>query len=728
MRSSLRRTRGSRRGQGAGSLRSRLVLAGVLATCAGSGLATAFSASAAQGTTTTVTNAVATIPATTTAADSPTIAPAGYEAPANDGLGVASGKIKHVWLIVLENKSYDATLTGLNDDSYLSQTLPSQGALLTNYFGTGHSSLDNYLSLVSGQAPNTDDQGDCPAYDAMAGSVDLTGSLATNPDYGQFVSAAGADAPAGDNGCVYPASVPTLFNQLDAAHESWKVYNQDLGNPDPTGTVSHDAGTKYCGAPDASFGASPATGTGGTAAAYPNPSSANATDQYVAKHNPLPWFNSILQSGDCAEGLQSNGVDSEHVAALFGQYDALYSDLQKVQSTPDLSVIVPNNCSNGHDAVCAGNNLSGGFGGSNDQIPSPPVNYTGGAYAENVFLEHIIPEIERSPAFKQSGLIQIIWDEAYPPFTYSNSNANSTRTSPTAAGALAATDSAGETLFGRSLSWEPAGPNTPIVVGENGQQLSAGPGFNENLDRPSATTAAGTDLVPCTSTGVVTEGQCYLGGGGTTPATTANTVSAAAGSSTIEDNSIQINEEGRSVTGAGIPAGSYVGQVTDTPAIASASSGASPAGVAFTGSFQLVDATGEPVDTTAALSSQTITLGAESAADDPQYDAYDPTLGGGDTGAVLISPFIKPGTVSNNSYNHYSTLRTLEDIFQVGKASAGLDHDGHLGYAAQPGLAPFGSDVFTDASANPGWYWHWPVPSHDSHRRASRTRARVSER
>jgi hypothetical protein len=416
----------------------------------------------------------------------------------------------------------------------------------------------------------------------------------------------------------------------------------------------------------------------------------------VAKHNPLPWFQSILQSGDCSQGLESNGVDSDHVAALFGPDDALYSDLQSSHTTPNLSVIVPNNCSNGHDAVCAGNNLSGGFA-TGSQIPNPtPVNYTGGVYAENLFLEHIVPEIEQSPAFRQNGLIEIVWDEAYPPFTYSNSNANSTRTDPTAAGALSTTDSAGETLFGRSVNWEPAGPNTPIVVGENGQQLSAGPGFNENIDRPNATTAAGTDLIPCTSSGVVADGGCYLGGGSTTPGTTNNTASYTTTSPTISDNSIQINEEGRSVTGAGIPAGSFVGQVTDSPATATAPSGNTPPGVAFTGSFELVDSSGNPVDPTAAATAGTITLGAESAADDPQYDAYDATLGGGDTGAVLISPLIAPGTVSNTYYNHYSTLRTLEDIFGVAKASPGLDDEGHIGYAAQPGLAPFGPDVFTN--------------------------------
>ena len=34
-----------------------------------------------------------------------------------DGLGIRPGKIKHVWLIILENKSYDASFTGLNDNT-----------------------------------------------------------------------------------------------------------------------------------------------------------------------------------------------------------------------------------------------------------------------------------------------------------------------------------------------------------------------------------------------------------------------------------------------------------------------------------------------------------------------------------------------------------------------------------------------------------------------------------
>src|SRR5580692_6195670 len=84
--------------------------------------------------------------------------------------GLHNGQIKHVWLIILENKSYDATFTGLNQNSYLWKTLPSQGVLLTNYYGTGHSSMDNYISMVSGQAPQEDTQSDCSVENFNFGS------------------------------------------------------------------------------------------------------------------------------------------------------------------------------------------------------------------------------------------------------------------------------------------------------------------------------------------------------------------------------------------------------------------------------------------------------------------------------------------------------------------------------------------------------------------------------
>jgi hypothetical protein len=58
--------------------------------------------------------------------------------------------------------------------------------------------------------------------------------------------------------------------------------------------------------------------------------------------------------------------------------------------------------------------------------------------------------------------------------------------------------------------------------------------------------------------------------------------------------------------------------------------------------------------------------------------------GGGRIGAVLISPFIEPGSVSHEPYNHYDYLHTVEDIFGLG----------YLGYAAHPEVRSFGADVF----------------------------------
>ena len=56
--------------------------------------------------------------------------------------------------------------------------------------------------------------------------------------------------------------------------------------------------------------------------------------------------------------------------------------------------------------------------------------------------------------------------------------------------------------------------------------------------------------------------------------------------------------------------------------------------------------------------------------------------GGGRTGAVVVSPFVKAGTWNNTGYNHYSLLRTVEDLF-------GLPA---LGYARD--ARGFGSDVY----------------------------------
>jgi len=65
--------------------------------------------------------------------------------------------------------------------------------------------------------------------------------------------------------------------------------------------------------------------------------------------------------------------------------------------------------------------------------------------------------------------------------------------------------------------------------------------------------------------------------------------------------------------------------------------------------------------------------------------------GGGRVGAVMISPCVQPGTVTQTAYNHYSLLRWAEDDFGLG----------HLANAGAEGLEPFGADVFTRPGCDP---------------------------
>ena len=61
--------------------------------------------------------------------------------------------------------------------------------------------------------------------------------------------------------------------------------------------------------------------------------------------------------------------------------------------------------------------------------------------------------------------------------------------------------------------------------------------------------------------------------------------------------------------------------------------------------------------------------------------------GGGTVGALLLSPYISGGTTSEEPYDHFSLLRTVEDLF-------GLSH---LGYAALPRVSAFEASIFTSS-------------------------------
>src|SRR3954451_24927990 len=90
------------------------------------------------------------------------LAATGLAAPA--AAPAATPPIRHVFVIVLENHEFGDTfgLTGQLLAPYLNRTLVPAGQLLTQYYGVGHSSADNYIAMASGQPPTPSGQDDCP--------------------------------------------------------------------------------------------------------------------------------------------------------------------------------------------------------------------------------------------------------------------------------------------------------------------------------------------------------------------------------------------------------------------------------------------------------------------------------------------------------------------------------------------------------------------------------------
>lgn len=250
----------------------------------------------------------------------------------------------HVFIIVLENEGYHITFGPKSPATYLKH-LASQGALLPNYYGIGHFSLDNYIAMISGQAPNPVTQADCQKFTEFT----QTGET---PD-GQAIG----------SGCVYPATVQTIANQLTAKGLTWKAYMEDMGN-----IPSRESPT--CGHP--ALGAADGT------------QMAVKGDQYASRHDPFVYFHAIIDIPACSANVVNLSV--------------LQTDLQSLATTSNFAFITPNLCNDGHDPT----------GKHRTCVNGDP----GGLVSADKFLSSIVPQIMASAAFKKDGLLIITFDEA----------------------------------------------------------------------------------------------------------------------------------------------------------------------------------------------------------------------------------------------------------------------------------------------------------------------------
>lgn len=228
--------------------------------------------------------------------------------------GSADRKIRHVFIIVLENEGFDVTFGPNSKAPFLSKVLTSHGVLLSQYFGTGHASLDNYIAMISGQAATPETRNDCFVY----ADFNLTG---ITPD-GQAIG----------SGCVYPSTIKTLPDQLKAARKTWRAYMGDMGN-DPKRE-------------SATCGHAQLNQVDNTESAEPPSLAVPLGDQYAARHNPFVYFHSIIDSPDC----NSNVVN----------LNELFKDVASEATTPNFVFITPNLCDDGHDGPCT-NGQPGGL-------------------------------------------------------------------------------------------------------------------------------------------------------------------------------------------------------------------------------------------------------------------------------------------------------------------------------------------------------------------------------
>jgi hypothetical protein len=212
-----------------------------------------------------------------------------------------------VFIIVLENESVSTTFGPGSPAPYLAKTLTAEGAYLPRYYAIGHDSLDDYIAMISGQAPNFETSADCHVFNNL-----VPGTIGK---YGQ----------AKGQGCVYPADVPTIASQLTTAGLTWRDYNEGMG-ADPQREPA-ECGHPRIGSPD-------------------NTQAATSTDEYATRHNPFVYFHSIIDHTSLCDS---------HVVNL----DLLPHDLASARATPNYVFITPDLCDDGHDSPCANGDPGG---------------------------------------------------------------------------------------------------------------------------------------------------------------------------------------------------------------------------------------------------------------------------------------------------------------------------------------------------------------------------------
>jgi phosphatidylinositol-3-phosphatase len=267
--------------------------------------------------------------------------------------------VGHVFEIALSNSGYDTTFGKGSDAKYL-DSLAGKGALLTGYQSFANSSeLTDYIAMLSGQGPDSDTDNGCPVYKAFPTSA-----------------TANTAGIVSGNGCIYPDTALTLADQTGIAGQTWGAYIQSMG------------AKTSCQYPD--NGARQSAGIIGTEPGY------------SLDHNPFVYFESLLEEGSC---------DSSDLDLSF-----LPKALKKAKRTPNFTYIAPNECADSDPVIAPGSSTTTGTVSTSTTTPTAtttapavgcPSGDPNGIAAEDTFLKQVVPEILKSKAYKQDGVLVI---------------------------------------------------------------------------------------------------------------------------------------------------------------------------------------------------------------------------------------------------------------------------------------------------------------------------------
>lgn len=238
-----------------------------------------------------------------------------------------------VWL---ENENATSTWEDPSHAPHLA-ALRKTGMYIPNFYGVGHNSLSNYEAAFGAVQPTAQGKADC-----------------LGQPYGS---------------CIFPASVPTIAKLLDEKGLGWKVYSEGMDGAPGGHACLHPADRNL---PDV----------------YQGPGS----NGYATRHNPAPWFDSILTEGGSEAYCQAHSVDLSH----------LTDDLTSATKLPAFSFIEPDTCHDGHDTESTGGCTLDPEG------PGAP----SGVAAIDAWLPGFVEKVVASPAWDDHSVLFITFDEA----------------------------------------------------------------------------------------------------------------------------------------------------------------------------------------------------------------------------------------------------------------------------------------------------------------------------